>query len=89
MIKTKCSICRNPISEDCDYKNRCPHNSTFRGFKRMKKVKQPDPKKHLYISLVKSGFRIGAGIALVRGELITAGALLIFAELLGIAEELV
>ena len=46
-------------------------------------------KGHFYVSLVKSGFRIGAGIALVRGELVTAGALLIFAELLGIVEELV
>jgi hypothetical protein len=46
-------------------------------------------KGHFYVSLVKSGFRIGAGIALVRGELVTAGALLIFAELLGIVEEMV
>ena len=44
---------------------------------------------HFYVSLVKSGFRIGAGIALVRGQLVTAGALLIFAELLGIVEEIV
>ena len=88
MNNPKCSVCRRPISTDCDYKNRCPHNPTFLGFKKMK-IKQPNPKKHLYVSLVKSGFRIGAGIALVRGQLITAGALLIFAELLGIAEELV
>jgi hypothetical protein len=46
-------------------------------------------KGHFYVSLVKSGFRIGAGIALLRGELIPAGALLIFAEFLGIVEELV
>lgn len=46
-------------------------------------------KGHFYVSMVKSGFRVGAGIALVRGELITAGALLIIAELLGIVEELV
>jgi hypothetical protein len=46
-------------------------------------------KGHFYVSLAKSGFRIGAGIALVRGQLVTAGALLIFAELLGILEELV
>jgi hypothetical protein len=46
-------------------------------------------KGHFYVSLVKSGFRIGAGIALVRGQLVTAGALLIFAELLGILEEMV
>jgi hypothetical protein len=49
----------------------------------------PDPKLHLYISLVKSGLRLGAGTALVYGDLVTAGALLIAAELLGIAEELV
>jgi hypothetical protein len=46
-------------------------------------------KGHFYVSLVKSGFRIGAGIALVRGELVTAGALLILAEVLGIVEEIV
>lgn len=49
----------------------------------------PDPKLHLYISLIKSGLRLGAGTALIYGDLITAGALLIVAELLGIAEELV
>jgi hypothetical protein len=32
---------------------------------------------------------MGAGIALIRGELVTAGFLLIFAEMLGILEELV
>ena len=52
-------------------------------------VNAPNAKWHLRISLVKSGFRVGAGIALVRGELVTAGALLIFAEFLGIVEELV
>lgn len=46
-------------------------------------------KGHFYVSLVKSGFRMGAGIALIRGELITAGALLIIAECLGIVEEMV
>jgi hypothetical protein len=46
-------------------------------------------KGHFYVSLVKSGFRIGAGIALVRGQLVTAGVLLILAEFLGIVEELV
>ena len=49
----------------------------------------PDPLKHKYISFVKSGFRILAGISLCFGEFIIAGALLIVAELLGIAEELV
>lgn len=49
----------------------------------------PDPKLHLYISLLKSGLRLGAGTALIYGDMVMAGALLIAAELLGIAEELV
>ena len=49
----------------------------------------PNPKLHLYISLVKSGLRLGAGSALIYGDLVIAGALLIAAEVLGIAEELV
>ena len=49
----------------------------------------PDPKKHLYISIVKSIIRIGAGGCLIQGNFFFAGFLLIFAELLGIAEELV
>ncbi len=51
--------------------------------------KHPDPKKHQYISFVKSGLRIGAGIALLRSALVTAGVLFIVAEILGIVEELV
>ena len=45
-------------------------------------------KKHFYISLVKSAVRIVAGVLLIRGNLVGAGALLIAAELLGILEEL-
>ncbi len=51
--------------------------------------KYPDAKKHLYISLVKSIIRIGAGGCLIQGNLLFAGGLLIFAEILGIVEELV
>tara|TARA_B100000683_G_scaffold209938_1_gene204388 strand:+ start:481 stop:639 length:159 start_codon:yes stop_codon:yes gene_type:complete len=48
-----------------------------------------DPsKKHFYISLVKSGVRILAGIMLVMGNFVLAGFLLIAAEILGILEEL-
>ena len=48
-----------------------------------------DPsKKHFWISMVKSVIRIGAGGFLITGNLLVAGALLIFAEILGIAEEL-
>ena len=43
---------------------------------------------HFYVSLVKSVIRIGAGIALIMGSLVWAGALLIAAEFLGIVEEL-
>lgn len=54
-----------------------------------KKMKHPDPKLHLYISLAKSVIRIIAGGALVLGDIMVAGALLILAEVLGIGEELV
>jgi len=52
-------------------------------------VEYPDAVKHKYISFVKSGFRILAGITLCFGEFAIAGGLLIVAEMLGIAEELV
>ena len=59
-------------------------------------VKHPDPKKHLYISLVKSGVRIAAGLAIAGAGWLemnpymqAGGILLVVAELLGIAEELV
>ncbi len=56
----------------------------------MFKINSKDPGKgHFYVSLIKSVFRIGAGIALVFGNVITAGVLLITAEILGIVEELV
>jgi hypothetical protein len=55
----------------------------------IKDVKYPDAQKHLYISLVKSGFRIGAGAVLFFGMFAWAGALLIAAEVLGVVEELV
>jgi hypothetical protein len=46
-------------------------------------------KGHFYVSLVKSVIRIGAGVCLIQGNLFFAGFLLIFAEGLGIIEELV
>ena len=52
-------------------------------------IKHPDPIKHKYISFVKSGFRILAGITLCFGEFVIAGILLIVAEALGILEEIV
>ena len=44
---------------------------------------------HFYVSLVKSIVRIGAGGCLIMGNLFFAGFLLIFAEGLGILEEMV
>ena len=44
---------------------------------------------HFYVSLVKSIVRIGAGSCLIIGNLFFAGFLLIFAEILGIVEEMV
>ena len=52
-------------------------------------TKYPDAKKHLYVSIVKSFLRIGAGGVLFFGLLPWAGVLLIAAEVLGIVEELV
>ena len=47
-------------------------------------------KGHFYVSLVKSAVRVAAGIALIWPQnIILAGALIIAAEILGIAEELV
>lgn len=53
-------------------------------------VQPKDPSKgHFYVSLVKSIVRIGAGGCLIIGNLFFAGFLLIFAEALGIIEEIV
>lgn len=56
----------------------------------------PDPIKHKYISFIKSGFRIVAGLALAGGGWLEmnpyiqgAGLLLVIAEVLGVAEEMV
>lgn len=53
-------------------------------------IQPKDPSKgHFYVSLVKSIVRIGAGCFLITGSLLLAGVCLIFAEILGIVEELV
>ena len=49
----------------------------------------PDPIKHKYISFAKSGVRIAAGFALAFSMFWWAGGLLVLAEVLGIAEEMV
>lgn len=53
-------------------------------------IQPKDPSKgHFYVSLAKSIIRIGAGSALIYGDVLVAGVLLIAAEGLGIIEELV
>jgi hypothetical protein len=50
--------------------------------------KESNSAKHFYISLAKSTLRILAGVVLMTsGDLLKAGALLVVAEVLGIAEE--
>lgn len=44
---------------------------------------------HFYVSLAKSTIRIAAGAFLISGNFVVAGAGFIFAEVLGIVEELV
>lgn len=51
--------------------------------------KHPDPIKHKYISFAKSAVRVAAGVALCYSMFWYAGGLLILAEVLGIAEEMV
>lgn len=51
--------------------------------------KHPDPVKHKYISFAKSAVRVAAGVALCYSMFWYAGSLLILAEVLGIAEEMV
>ncbi len=81
----KCETCRSEITPDCDYnQGRCPHR------KPMIEIQPKDTSRgHFYVSLAKSIIRIGAGGCLIQGNLFFAGFLLIFAELLGIVEEMV
>jgi hypothetical protein len=93
--KVNCYICGDTVKPNCDYRQgRCPHRHPVDFkllFKELKEkfMKQPDPKLHFQISMLKSLIRISAGIGLLTGNLLVAGALLIGAELLGIVEELV
>ena len=78
------------------------HEEAVKDIKKAKSVLDatvPEAKKfitHTSVSMVKSGFRIAAGLALAGGGwlemnpyLQCAGVLLVLAEVLGIAEELV
>ena len=81
----RCAVCLQAIDPNCDWKQgRCPHRPP------MIEIQPKDTSKgHFYVSLVKSVIRIMAGVALINGEFIIAGGLLIAAEILGIIEEIV
>jgi hypothetical protein len=81
----RCAVCLQAIDPNCDWKQgRCPHRPP------MIEIQPKDTSKgHFYVSLVKSAIRIIAGVALINGEFIIAGGLLIAAEVLGIVEEIV
>lgn len=81
----KCTTCDREYSPDCDWQQgRCPHHPPLLN------IQPKDTSKgHFYVSLAKSAIRIGAGGCLVAGNLFLAGFLLIFAEILGVIEELV
>jgi hypothetical protein len=50
--------------------------------------KESKTSKHFWISMIKSGIRVFAGIALAYGTYGIAGCLFVVAEILGIIEEL-
>lgn len=53
-------------------------------------IQPKDPSRgHFYVSLVKSLIRIVAGVCLISGNFVFAGAGFILAETLGIVEEIV
>jgi hypothetical protein len=93
ILKEQCNVCKKEYSPRCDYRQgRCPHHPSLIG----NIMNQPNPTKHLQISLIKSIFRIAAGLALAGGGWLEmnpyiqgAGLVLVLAEVLGIAEELV
>ena len=81
----KCLICRKDPDPNCTWnQGRCPHRKPTINIQ-----PKDTSRSHFYVSLVKSIIRIGAGGCLIQGNLMFAGGLLIFAEALGVLEELV
>jgi hypothetical protein len=80
-----CKTCGQVPQADCDWQQgRCPHREPLIN------IQPKDTSRgHFYVSMVKSALRISAGVYLIHGDLFTAGALLIAAEVLGIVEEIV
>jgi hypothetical protein len=88
----KCNTCHQEIHLNCDWnQGRCPHVPPLINLNKLTMNIQPKDtsKGHFYVSLAKSGLRIVAGVFLMYGFLVAAGAILIAAEMLGIVEEVV
>ena len=85
MVDKWCNTCNKEVSNNCDYnQGRCPHR------KPMINIQPKDTSRgHFYVSMIKSAIRIVAGFGLMFGFIIFAGMALVFAEILGIVEELV
>jgi hypothetical protein len=81
----KCKTCNKEYSLSCDWdQGRCPHHPPLLN------IQPKDTSKgHFYVSVVKSAVRVGAGAALIMAGLPLVGWLFIFAEILGIVEEIV
>ena len=81
----KCKTCNKEYSPLCDWdQGRCPHHPPLLN------IQPKDTSKgHFYVSVVKSAVRVGAGAALIMAGLPLVGWLFIFAEILGIVEEIV
>lgn len=81
----KCKVCNKEYSPECDYnQGRCPYHPPLLN------VQPRDTSRgHFYVSIVKSGMRVAAGIKLLAGDVFGAGVFLIIAEVLGVIEELV
>lgn len=84
-----CTTCGKTYSSACDWRQgRCPHRRPIIDLEKF--MHQPDAKKHFQLSMIKSAVRIAAGIALIWPQsMILAGAFLIVAEVIGVAEEMV
>lgn len=82
-----CKTCGKSYTPDCDWRQgRCPHHPPMLAID----MQIPDHNRgQFYVGLVKSGIRIIAGFCLIAGNLLMAGVCLIFAELVGIVEQMV
>lgn len=90
-MSDKCKTCNKVYSTTCDWQQgRCPNHKPLINMTDKISIQPRDTSRgHFYVSIVKSTIRIFAGMAFIQGMIVTGGVLLIIAELLGVAEEMV